>query len=83
MLFFCLVLLLVVVLGCYRVFIGPSLADRLLGVQLIGTTVTGILLVFAEWQGEPALRHVALVLALLAAAIIAALVQRLRGLADG
>lgn len=71
-------LLLPLVLGCWRVYRGPTMADRLLGIQLAGTTVIGLLLLFSKWRQQPALLDVALLLSLLAAAIIAALVQRLR-----
>ncbi len=72
------VLLLSIVAGLWRVLHGPTRADRLLAVQLFGTTGTALLLVLAEWQGQPALRDAALVLALLAAVVCAALVQYLR-----
>lgn len=64
--------------GVWRVLRGPTGADRALGVQMMSTTTIALLLVAAEWQSLPALRDVALVLALLAALVIAALVQRLR-----
>ncbi len=73
-----LLLLVPILLGCLRVLRGPSMADRLLGIQLTGTTIIGLILVLAQWQQEPALRDVAIVLALLAAALVAFLVQRLR-----
>ncbi len=71
-------LLLTLALGMWRVLRGPGRVDRLLAVQLCGTTGTATLLVLAEAQGLPALRDVALVLALLAAVASAALVQLLR-----
>lgn len=74
----CVLLLIPLLLGCWRVFSGPTMADRLLGIQLTGTAVISLLLVFAKWLQHPALLDVALLLSLLAAAIIAALVQRLR-----
>lgn len=71
-------LLLTIVVGLGRVLLGPGRADRLLAVQLFGTSGTALLLVMAQWQGQPALRDVALVLGLLAAVASAALVQLLR-----
>lgn len=64
--------------GVWRVLQGPTGAERALGVQMMSTTTIALLLVAAEWQSLPALRDVALMLALLAAVVIAALVQRLR-----
>ncbi len=72
---FCALLLLTLIIGLWRVLLGPRRVDRLLAVQLFGTTGTALLLVLAQWQGAPALRDAALVLALLAAMISAALVQ--------
>ncbi len=65
--------------GVWRVLQGPTGAERALGVQMMSTTTIALLLIAAEWQSLPALRDVALMLALLAAVVIAALVQRLRG----
>ena len=73
------VLLLTVLAGLWRVLRGPSRADRLVAVQLLGTAGTALLLLLAEGQAQPALRDAALVLALLAAVLSAALVQFLRG----
>ncbi|AFM35116.1 MULTISPECIES: monovalent cation/H+ antiporter complex subunit F [Stutzerimonas stutzeri subgroup] len=78
---FCALLLLTLIIGLWRVLLGPRRVDRLLAVQLFGTTGAALLLVLAQWQGAPALRDAALVLALLAllaAMISAALVQLLR-----
>ncbi len=71
-------LLLTIVIGLGRVVLGPSRVDRLLAIQLFGTTGTALLLVLAQWQDQPALRDVALLLGLLAAVASAALVQLLR-----
>lgn len=68
--------------GVWRVLHGPTGAERALGVQMMSTTTIALLLIAAEWQSLPALRDVALMLALLAAVVIAALVQRLRGTDD-
>lgn len=75
---FAALLLLTLLVGLWRVLLGPGRVDRLLAVQLFGTTGTALLLVLAQWQGAPALRDAALVLALLAAMVSAALVQLLR-----
>ena len=75
---FTVLLLLTLIIGLWRVLRGSRRVDRLLAVQLFGTTGSAILLVLAQWQGAPALRDAALVLALLAAMISAALVQLLR-----
>lgn len=71
-------LLFTVLLGLWRVIKGPTLLDRLLSVQLFGTTGVALCLVLAQALGLSALRDVALVLALLAAAAPAALVQHLK-----
>lgn len=68
--------------GVWRVLRGPSGAERALGIQMMSTTAIALLLIAADWQSLPALRDVALMLALLAAVVIAALVQRLRGSDD-
>lgn len=72
------VLLLTILVGLYRVVRGPTMADRLLSIQLFGTAGTAIMLLLAQAQNEPALRDAALLLALLAAVVSAALVQYLR-----
>lgn len=72
------VLLLTILVGLGRVILGPARVDRLLAIQLFGTTGTALLLVLAQWQQQPALRDVALLLGLLAAVASAALVQLLR-----
>jgi multicomponent Na+:H+ antiporter subunit F len=76
------VLLLVAGAGAWRIFQGPTGAERALGIQLVSTAVVALLALLAELQAEPALRDVGFVLALFAAVVIAALVQRLRGTGD-
>lgn len=71
-----LILLLALVLGVWRVWLGPTLADRMLAAQLFGTTGVGLLLLLAELMEQPALRDVALVLALLAIMASVAFVAR-------
>ncbi|MCH8551537.1 MAG: multiple resistance and pH regulation protein F [Natronospirillum sp.] len=72
------VLLLTVLFGLWRVLRGPTAADRLLAIQLFGTTGAAFLLVLAMLVDIRALRDAALVIALLAAVLSAALVQYLR-----
>ncbi len=71
-----LLLLLTLALGLIRIWRGPTIADRMLAAQLFGTTGVGLLLVLAELQQMPALRDVALVLALLAVMAVLAFVAR-------
>lgn len=73
-----LVLVLTLIPAVWRVIHGPSRADRLVAVQLFGTIGTAVLLLLAQGEQQPALRDVALVIALLAAMVSAALVQFLR-----
>ena len=60
-------LMLSLFLGLLRVLRGPGAADRMLAVQLIGTTGVGMLLLLGPLLGQRALIDVALILALLAA----------------
>ncbi len=69
-------LLLTLVVGLWRVLRGPTAADRMLAAQLFGTTAVACLLLLADATGQPALRDVALVLALLAAVTAVAFVRR-------
>ncbi|MFP4063492.1 MAG: monovalent cation/H+ antiporter complex subunit F, partial [Halochromatium sp.] len=71
-------LLLTLVAGLWRIRRGPTTADRMLAAQLFGTTATAILLLLAEASALPALRDVALVLALLAAITVTAFTRRVR-----
>lgn len=79
----CSLLLIIIGVGAWRVWRGPSSAERALGVQMMSTAVIALLVVAADWLSLPPLRDVALVLALLAAVVIAALVQHLRGTSNG
>ena len=69
-------LLLTLGAGVWRTLRGPTAADRMLAVQLFGTTAVAILLLLAEGLGIAALRDVALVIALLAAVTAVAFVRR-------
>ena len=62
--------------GMWRVLRGPTAADRMLAVQLFGTTAVALLLLLAQATGGAALRDVALVIALLAAVTAVAFVRR-------
>ncbi len=65
-------------LGLVRVFIGPSIEDRMMSAQLVGTTGIGLLLLFGPLLDMPSSVDVALVLSLLAAVSVAALTRRER-----
>lgn len=69
-------LLLNVIAGLVRIARGPTPEDRMMAAQLFGTTGVAILLLLAQGLGQPALRDVALVLALLAGVAVAAFVRR-------
>lgn len=71
-----LVLVGTVMLGLYRIWRGPGLGDRMLVAQLFGTTGVAVLVVLSELQQMPALRDVALVLALLGVLSTVAFVAR-------
>ncbi|SER02940.1 multicomponent Na+:H+ antiporter subunit F [Nitrosomonas sp. Nm51] len=70
-------LLLNLCVGMWRVLHGPTTADRMLAAQLFGTAVVAILLLLAQASGNPALRDVALVFALLAAVTAVTFVRRI------
>lgn len=72
-----------VVAGLWRVARGPTPGDRMLAPQLFGTTGIAVLLVAAEWLSFPALRDVALILALLAVVTTAAFALRAWGADPG
>ncbi len=69
-------LLLMLFTGLLRIWWGPRAADRMLASQLFGTTGVALVLVLAEAQAMPALRDVALTLALLAVLATVAFVTR-------
>lgn len=70
------VLLLTLLLGIVRGLRGPTLEDRMLSVQLLGTGGVALLLLLADLTATRALIDVALVLALLAAVSAAAVTRR-------
>ncbi len=63
--------------GLFRIYAGPTPADRLLAAQLLGTTGTAVLLVFSAWFGQRALIDAAMIFAVLAAVTLIAFVCRL------
>ena len=69
-------LLTTMAIGLVRALRGPTPADRLLAVQLLGTASIGVLLLLAAALEVPALADVALVFSLLAAVAVAALTRR-------
>lgn len=69
------VLLVAVLAGLLRALHGPSLADRMLSILLIGSGGVAIVLLLALALAAPALLDVALVMALLAAVAVVALTQ--------
>ena len=77
-----LILVLTLGAGLVRVFIGPTPSDRLMAVQLVGTTGIAILLLLAPVVLVPALVDVALVFALLSAVAVASFTRRRRTAPD-
>jgi multicomponent Na+:H+ antiporter subunit F len=71
-----LILLLTIVAGLWRVFQGPTAADRMLAAQLFGTTAVAILLLLGQAGGVTALWDAALVFALLGAVAAVTFVRR-------
>lgn len=70
------------VVGLVPVLRAPRAAERMLAAQLLGTTGVGLLLLLAVLLDLPALRDVALVLALLAAVALAAFTRRTKEVKD-
>jgi multicomponent Na+:H+ antiporter subunit F len=67
-------LLLNLLAGLWRIALGPTAADRMLAVLLFGSTTVAVLLIMAEWQGDAALRTVALLFVMLATIVTLAFV---------
>lgn len=63
-------------LGSWRVFRGPTRADRMMAAQLFGSTGVAILLLLSFTSRIEALVDIALVFGLLAAVAVVAFVQR-------
>ena len=70
------------ILGLMRVFLGPATEDRMMAVQLVGTTAVAMLIVFSALLGMPSAIDVALVLALLATVAALALSREQKTEAD-
>jgi multicomponent Na+:H+ antiporter subunit F len=70
-----LVLLISIIFGLVRVARGPSAADRMLAVQLFGTTGVAVVLLLAKAFEQPRLNDVALVFAVLAAIVLIGFVR--------
>jgi multicomponent Na+:H+ antiporter subunit F len=70
------VLLITMLAALARIIRGPKPADRMLGVQLSGTTTVAVLLALAEAAASDALRNVALVFVLLSLLVLIAFVER-------
>lgn len=60
----------------WRMYLGPNAADRILAIQVLGTTVTAMLSLLALTSERNSLLDVSLVLSLLAAVTAVAFVQR-------
>ncbi|MGI8649703.1 MAG: monovalent cation/H+ antiporter complex subunit F [Rubrobacter sp.] len=69
-------LLINILAGLVRVYLGPTPADRMLSAQLFGTTGVAMLLLLSMALSVPALVDVALVLGLLSAVATVAFVVR-------
>lgn len=70
------VLVLTLLTGLFRALRGPSLADRLTSVLLLGTGGVALLFILSIALPDTALIDVALVLALLAAVVSAAMTRQ-------
>jgi multicomponent Na+:H+ antiporter subunit F len=71
-------LLLNIFAGMIRLVQGPTAADRMLAVQLFGSTGVAILLLLSQAYRQPVVQNVALVFALLAVMAVVAFVKRVR-----
>jgi multicomponent Na+:H+ antiporter subunit F len=72
-----LTLLLALFGGMWRAVIGPTAADRLVAVQVLGTLGIGILLLLARLLDQPAARDAALLMALLSLVVTLTFLRRL------
>ena len=68
-------LLLNIGMGLFRVWKGPSVADRLLTTQLFGTTGIAVLIVLAGYLDQPTLLNVAITFNVLAVLLVICLFQ--------
>ena len=69
------ILLLILGMGLWRAWLGPSTGDRFTALLLTGTTGIAMLFLLGSLLQQPALFDVAMVLALLAVVITAALTR--------
>jgi multicomponent Na+:H+ antiporter subunit F len=72
-----LILLLALLGGMWRVAIGPTAADRVAAVQVLGTLGIGILLLLSVLLDAPAARDAALLMAILSLVVTMAFLRRL------
>ncbi len=70
-----LVLLVTVTVGLVRVLLSTGRVERLLALQLLGTTAVAVVLLLAQGLMLPGLRDLALVLGLLASTVAVAFVR--------
>ncbi len=78
MIWVAMIVLLTLPAGIWRLLRGPTVADRILAVQMLGTSAIAVLLIMAQGLQAPVWRDIALVLALLAAVLTIAMVQLFR-----
>ncbi len=69
-------LLLMVIVGLVRIIRGPTVADRMMGAQLLGTCGLAILLALAQGMDLPELIDIALAFSLLATLATMTFVRR-------
>lgn len=69
-------LLLTMAAGLVRIVLGPTLYDRMMAAQLLGTASIGVLLLLSFAFAVPALVDVALIFGLLAAVAVIAFTRR-------
>ena len=69
--------------GLWRIYRGPTAADRMLSALLFGSTTVAVLLLLSEWQQQPALKVAAMIFAMLAAVISIAFVALQQGVKTG
>lgn len=70
-------LVLNIIAGLARVLRGPTETDRMLAIQLFGTTGVAVILLLSEAVGAPMLRDIALVFAILSVIMTAGFVRLL------
>ncbi len=64
-----------VILGGFRIAVGPSRTDRMLASQFLGTATVALFLIMAEVLEQPSLRNIALIFVALAALTSVAFVK--------